>query len=370
MLKCYTLWVSLWRSKFVHRTGKGSKVLVILFVSCLTTLVIVLIGLLVWGTLFLFKVRGIGKKIAKWTLGALVVVVPVMIFVVLPLLAAQLIAHSGTRPMDLELTVDPSSSGRDFSSIRFPARDGLELSGWWLRGSESREAFVLAHGLFRDRKEVLERACQLNRQGHGALLFDFRSHGNSETSTVSMGYHERLDVVGAVDWLVASGVQRVVVLGVSMGAVATLEASGELDSRVVALIADSPFLSLNETVSRHVDLWLGLPSFPFVNLFVWNFTRINGFDGRRLDVGRSAIDLPFPVLLIYGNQDERMPPETARSVFEAISSSRKSILFFEGARHGLAWKQNPDCYIEAIEAFLESRDFTCPGVQVGFDVSR
>ena len=64
-----------------------------------------------------------------------------------------------------------------------------------------------------------------------------------------------------------------------------------------------------------------------------------------------------------------MPEETARAVFETIDSPRKSILFFAGARHGSAWNQNPKCYIEALEAFLQKRQFSCAGVRAGLDPS-
>ena len=106
-----------------------------------------------------------------------------------------------------------------------------------------------------------------------------------ERKPVSLGFTERLDVLGALD--LARGRlnhRRVVLGGVSMGAAAAFLAAGEAPGEIAGLIADSPFESLEDTNRRHTRLILGLPGFPFDRLFVWNLTRIGGFSPGSLDL--------------------------------------------------------------------------------------
>lgn len=325
----------------------------ILILAGILGLLLAALGVLLWGILRAFQVRNAGRRIARSLGFAYPVVLVVVLLCGLPLGAAWLLAYSGTRPQDLDLTVTPTDYGLHFEDVGFLGRDGERLSGWWMEGERGRPAFVLVHGLFRDRREVLERACRLNQLGFGALLFDLRRHGASGGEKVSLGYRERLDVLAAIRFAAVRGSERIVPLGVSMGAVATLEAVGEMGPEVVCIIADSPFLSLEETVARHVKLFFGLPSFPFVNFFVWNFSRINGFRASQLDLQKSLAETPpVPVLLIYGTEDRRMPGETAEAVLKSIPSREKRLVFFPGASHGEAWKSDPDRYLKIVLDFV------------------
>ena len=51
-------------------------------------------------------------------------------------------------------------------------------------------------------------ACRLNRRGFGVLMFDFRAHGLSGGTGNSGGWHERMDILGAYDYLVSHGAER------------------------------------------------------------------------------------------------------------------------------------------------------------------
>lgn len=334
--------------------------MVLVFSGLLAALFLIL-GLLVWGVSRIFTRRLRLLRTLKWVLVSYLVFLPLSVFVGFPLLAAYLIAFSGTRPMDRELAIDPSSFGCSFEPVTFPSRDGLDLQGWWMPGQADQPLFVLGHGLFRDRKEVVERACRLNQLGYGTLVYDSRRHGASPGPAVSLGYLERLDVLGAYDFASRHESAGVVILGVSMSATASLLALPELREGVVAVIADSPFASLEETVERHVWLFLGLPSFPFVPVFDWYLGHLAGFAPGRLDT-REAVrhDHGVPILLIYGGDDQRMPAETARAIFEAIPIPRKDLVFFPGAGHARAWNTDPQRYLQVIREFIDGRSVGSP----------
>ncbi len=327
----------------------------ILVISALLGLVIALVSGLVWLLSRLIAGKAIrGSRILKWDGLCFVVGLPVILFLVLPILMSYLIAHASTRPMDQKLTENPATFGRTYRDVEFQADDGVHLKGWFLAGDGARTPIVLAHGLFRDRHEVLARACELNFIGFPTLLFDFRSHGLSQKAPITLGYAERLDVLAAAEFTMdETGMRHVALLGVSMGATACALAAAERPSTVTALVADSAFATLETTVRRHVHLLLGLPSFPFSDIFIWNLCRIGHFKPRELDVPAAMKKIPsVPVLLIYGREDHRMTPEVAETIFAAVPNPDRELWFVDGAGHGAAYRVAPRKYLKHVVDFL------------------
>jgi len=323
-------------------------------VCLLISLVFALGGSLVWLAARVLRFRGAGRKIFSGTLLSLVVFLPVFIFFISPLIGSYFLTNAGTRPQERRLTDTPASYGLDPVNVDFSSRDGLMLQGWLMEGDETKPTIILCHGLFRSRQEGLERGSALNQRGFSVLLFDFRNHGESDGKSVSLGFLERLDVLGAYDFLKETkGKQRFVLLGISMGAVAAIHAAGDFQQDLEAVIADSPFRSLNETISYHTESMLALPSFPFADIFVWNFTRINGYQPEDLNTLKALQGLDaIPVLLIYGREDSRVPASAAQEIFEAIPDGKKKIVFFENATHGAAYRMSRDLYLNTILDFL------------------
>ena len=227
------------------------------------------------------------------------------------------------------------------------------LRGWWMEGEEAKATLIFGHGLFRSRREGLERGSVLNKSGFSVLLFDFRNHGKSDPTSTSLGFVERLDVLGAYDFLKEKRERRrFVLLGVSMGAVAVIHAAGDFQQDLEAIIADSPFQSLNETVAHHAGM-LNLPSFPFANLFIWNLTRIAQYEAEDLNTLEALRRLDeIPVLLIYGKEDRRLPPSGIQNIFDAIPSAKKELVVFENTTHGAAYRVNPTLYLNTVLEFL------------------
>ncbi len=327
-------------------------------------LVAILIGLpagLTWVVARLLG-RSWGRRVVRISLYSFLVSYPAVSFLVVPFLFAQLISGAGTRPQDVRLTLDPEQFGCRFEEVVFQSRDGIDLAGWWMEGDPSRTAFVIAHGLFRDRKEVTERGCQLRHLGHSVLVYDLRRHGQSGRGPTTMGYQERFDVLGAARFVRQRQSSGLVLMGVSMGAAASLMAVSEMAKAPTAVIADSSFASLRGTVRKHTRLFVGLPGFPFADVFVWNLTRLGGFSAGAFDLLRVAgesEDWP-PTLLIYGSEDERMPTRIAESLLEAVPTPHKKLVFFEAANHGDAWEADPDRYLTTITNFLQVHGPTVP----------
>jgi pimeloyl-ACP methyl ester carboxylesterase len=284
----------------------------------------------------------------------MVVVLLLLAAVGLPYLLAVLLTRAGTRPMDLELTSTPADYGLTFEEVRFETSDGASISGWFLPGG-SREAMVACgHGLFRSRREVLDRAVFFRKAGYDTLLIDFRRHGESGGEGVTLGFQERHDFEAAVEFLRSKRPSSPVILyGVSMGASAALLAARETPA-VRAVIADSPFLSIEDTVVHHVKTLFRLPRFPFASVLLWSLEARGGFDRKDFDLEAAARDLnDRPLLVIAGAEDQRMPPMLQKRVSEASKSPLSRFVVIEGAGHGAAYRVAPAVYEREVLSFLE-----------------
>jgi pimeloyl-ACP methyl ester carboxylesterase len=299
------------------------------------------------------------RRIFKRLFITLIILALVLIFGVIPWGLAALVTSAGTRPMDRNLTQTPADFGAQYEDVEFLTSDGVKISGWLVPGGDKRATIVFSHGLFRSRRELLERAMELRKLGYGALLYDSRNHGNSGQARVSLGYNERLDVEAAVRYLrqELETTDRIVSFGISMGATAALLAAAETPE-IAAVVSDSSFLSFDHTVDHHLRLFLKLPPFPIGNELKYFIQSRASFEGSKLDA-RDAVRRigDRPIMFIAAAHDKRMPPDIARELYQSCTSTKRDLLIVEGSGddiHGHAYQANSQLYIERVAQFLQS----------------
>jgi len=298
------------------------------------------------------------RRILKRVIISLIIVAIVLVFGVFPWGLAALVTSARTRPMDRGLTETPANFGAQFKDIEFQTSDGVKISGWLVPSGDKHATIIYSHGLFRSRRELLERAMDLWKLGYGALLYDQRNHGASGPARVTLGYHERLDVEAAVRYLheELQTTDKIVSLGISMGASAALLAAAETPE-VAAVISDSSFLSFKDTVDHHVNMFLRLPRFPFSNELRFYIQHRAGFDGADLNALEAVKRIgDRPVMFIAAAHDRRMPPEIAEQLYQTCVSSKRDLLIIDGPGdniHAHAYQANPKLYVNRVATFLQ-----------------
>jgi fermentation-respiration switch protein FrsA (DUF1100 family) len=304
------------------------------------------------------------KKPRRWLKWLVRVVIALLalaflfVFVVAPYLLSGFMVHAGTRPMDRALTSTPADFGVQAKDVDFNASDGVPIKGWYIPSSGKHATIIYSHGLFRSRRELLARAIDLCRLGYGALLYDSRNHGESGRAITSLGYFERFDVEGAVRYLTQTlhTDDKIVLLGVSMGAVADLLAAAETPG-ISAVVSDSSYLTFDDTVAHHLRLGLHLPAFPLAYDMEFFMEHRAGFDGAKLSPLDAVKKITCPVLFIAGGHDPRMPPSVATSLYQASASPQRDLLIVEGPGsnvHGHSYLADPKLYIQKVSEFLFS----------------
>ena len=116
--------------------------------------------------------------------------------------------RAATSPADYQLASE---------NISFRSRDGMTLRGWFIPSSNPRGTIVVCHGYTGDCSPDLQYAPMFHQHGYNTLYFDFRGHGMSDGNYTSLVYFERFDLLAALEFLRAKGIERVGLYGLSRG---------------------------------------------------------------------------------------------------------------------------------------------------------
>ena len=277
------------------------------------------------------------------------------------LFASYTLASGLTKVGQAGLLDSPSDYGIEFESVRFMSRRGdVTLDGWYLRGRERMPTLIFCHGIEvgRTGDGLTELAATLNRQGFGVLQFDFRGHGLSEGKRVSSGWHERMDALGAYDFLVERGVPscHIGLHGVSMGAGAVCLAAAE-ERGIRALSLDTPYARASDLILREVKFRTGLPGWftlAFVPCAVFLAQRLFDISLEGMAPEKAVAGLDYPVLVIHGTEDSRIPPEHSKRVFDA-SPEDSQLWAVEDVSHAESFVENKTEYADRVAAYFLSR---------------
>ena len=123
-------------------------------------------------------------------------------------------------------------------------------------GSAAAPPIALAHGLTAPRRYVVHGSRGLERAGHRVLSYDARGHGDSDPAP-EPGAYEYSDLVGDLGTVLDEHeLDRVVLVGASMGAATTLAYALDHQDRVAALVQVTPaHLGLPQTDPRELARW-------------------------------------------------------------------------------------------------------------------
>ncbi|HEY4896401.1 MAG TPA: alpha/beta hydrolase, partial [Solirubrobacteraceae bacterium] len=133
--------------------------------------------------------------------------------------------------------------------------DGVRLSGEELGAGAP---FVLLHGLSATRRYVVLGSRTLERAGHRVISYDARGHGRSDPARDrEYGYeHLARDLAAVLD---ATGPQRAILAGASMGAHTALALALEHPERVAGLALITPAFDPDRPLTAgQLERWDGL----------------------------------------------------------------------------------------------------------------
>lgn len=239
-----------------------------------------------------------------------------------------------------------SSVGARREGLDVRASDGVLLRGWKVHAQHPNGSWVLLlHGRSHNRAGMVDFADFLLRAGYSVVMMDSRAHGESGGAMATYGYLERGDEKAIVDTLESSESPRhVFALGESMGAAVAVQAAA-VDPRIDGVVAEGTFRNLREVMYDYAGfqhcVFLGKTLFrPAVMVADYEAEREGGFRFEDVSPEKSVTMRKFPILLIYGLRDQKIPLRHSDAIFQAAIGP-KQLWLVPGATHTKALQTAP-----------------------------
>ena len=117
------------------------------------------------------------------------------------------------------------------------------------------------------------------------------------------------------------------------------------------MLADCGYTSAEDIIKKVIRQDMKLPphiSYPFVKLGarLWG-----GFDLDETSPMEGAARCKVPVIFFHGEEDDFVPCDMSRKMFEACSCTKK-LVTIPGAGHGLSYPVAPKHYLEELQNFF------------------
>jgi len=255
------------------------------------------------------------------------------------------------RPTKSDIGKTPGQLGIDYENVTFKTEDGLTLTGWFIPG-KSDTTIIVGHGYPFSKKNILSHVAFLHPD-FNLLLFDFRYFGESEGSYTTVGFNEQKDLLAAINFLKQEKKNKSKTLGAfgfSMSASTFLLTQ---TNDLQAIVADSPYATLDEMVKKTFSMFPGFTKEPFV-LLTNIITKIFlGFSPKEVSVVEAISQKQIPILIIHGTADTYIPVENSKQIYEASDKNTTELWLVEGANHIQAYTVQPAQYEKRVKTFFE-----------------
>lgn len=229
-----------------------------------------------------------------------------------------------------------SWTAAEFGAVEttFDAADGTRIHGWYFDHPNPQAHVLFCHGNGEHLGYLGGEMSALSKRLEVSLLvFDYRGYGHSEGKPFEAGVLQ--DGEAAQRWLAGhAGIQPsdVVLYGRSLGGGVAVYLASKLGTR--ALVLERTFHSMVE---------IGAGQFPWLPVRWVMRNRYPAIDWIRRYDG--------PLLQLHGSKDTLVPIESARKLYEACPSVRKSFIEVPGMGHNSA---TPRAFLNDVKSLLES----------------
>ena len=257
--------------------------------------------------------------------------------------------------------------------VRFPTRDGLMLSGCYLRAAQPRRGVVLFGLEFGSNCWACRSYCEhLVENGFDVFAFESRNQGSSDTMP---GYeplqwvttYEVRDVAAALAYLKCrpdADPRGVGFFGISKGAGAGLMAAAR-DSYIRCCVTDGVFATYT-TLLPYMKQWFRIYNthYAIQGLIPLWFYGLIGLAGIRLIERERRCCFPHlerylprlaprPLLMIHGLADTYIKAEMTTQLF-ALARAPKELWLVDNAKHNQALQIAGEEYRQRVLRFFET----------------
>jgi len=241
-------------------------------------------------------------------------------------------------PRPLDHVTTPMKYNQPYESVSIVTSDGVTLNGWWVHHphpSAHQPVLVYCHGNAATLSLLSKVTKIFYSYGFDALLFDYRSYGDSQKAPLSEPAVDT-DALAAYQWVLAKGYpeSHVFIWGHSLGS--SVAAQLATHTHPAGLFLEGAFPSIY-AVSRARFPWL----------LVFPFMIEDKFETEKYVTERTC-----PLLDFHAENDTVIPIALGRKVF-AQAADPKQFIVLKGIDH-LDFPSVAETYRPAIEAFMKA----------------
>jgi fermentation-respiration switch protein FrsA (DUF1100 family) len=280
---------------------------------------------------------------------ATVTVVAVALSIIAPAVAA-------TNVPSTDVTSTPEAVGLEYESVALTTTDGVELSAWYLPGT-NRAGVVVMHGSGSTRSDVLDQAAVLAGIGYAVLLIDARGHGDSDGTAMDFGWYGDLDIAAGTEFLATRAdidPGRIGVVGFSMGGEEAIGAAAT-DPRIRAVVAEGAMgrqAADKEWLSDAYG-WRGWAQ-ERLEYVQYGITNLLTDASQPISLRSAVVNAPDTrfLLITAGNVDDE---GRAASYIQAGANERVTAWTVDGADHTGGYGTRPQEWQQRVVEFLDEQ---------------
>lgn len=233
-------------------------------------------------------------------------------------------------------------------SVNIENESGSKLAAWVIDHADANATVILLHPLRSNRGSMLGRAKLFYEAGYSVLMIDFTSHGESPGNAITMGYRESADVTAAVKFVQnRSPENKIGVVGRSLGGASALLA---MPKPIDMLVLESVYPTLLEAVENRIEMRLGKLKHILTPALLCQLKPRLGFSPQDLRPIDHLQQVPCPVMIMAGDQDQHTPIKETQALFHQTNDP-KTLVIFQGAEHEDLLRFNPEQYRTAVVEF-------------------
>lgn len=234
-----------------------------------------------------------------------------------------------------ELVTDPKAFNLDFESLSIAVTETESVHAWFVTCSGDKSdcpVVLFSHGNAGNISNRLETALFLNGMGADLLMYDYRGYGQSDGKPDEAGCYQ--DVLACYRWLVDErnvSPERIVIFGRSLGGAVAADLATKVPCR--SLIIESSFTSAEA---------MGKRMFPFMPIRL--------LLRYKFDALAKIPAIQCPVLICHSPDDEIVPFQMGRQIFDAAPQPRRFVTLSGG--HNERGYFDDSLYREAVRVAL------------------
>lgn len=229
-----------------------------------------------------------------------------------------------------DIAYSPDRMGLKFEDLFFTTDDGVKIKGWFVPCVGAKRTILFCHGNAGNIGHRVEKLKFFNDMGCNVFIIDYRGYGKSNGAPSEAGFYK--DAEAAYDHLLSRGIapDQIIGYGESIGGAVIVDLASK--KRMRGIILDSTFSSVKDMVRV---------SYGFVPHWLFR---------SRFDSESKIKSITIPKLIIHSVNDEIVPLQLGRKLYDAASSPKEFLEIYGG--HNSNFYESNDILRKKIGGFV------------------